>query len=299
MPCVPLLCSFRPLWLSAAVVSMVGCQALVGDLPEPVALSSDGGSTADGGRTASGGSGGNGGGVPTDGGGGGSPQSGGGSSAGGAGGSGGERDGAASGGAVVDPTDGGEGGDASVDGGGGVDGGGVDSGGAPGSGGTATGGSGGSATGGSGGTGGGTGGATGGAGGATGGAGGKGTGGTGTCTTDFDNDGYIAKACGGNDCDDTDFDAKPGQTAFPQDARNSGGYDYNCDNVITKDPTLNRTVNCGVVFSACPTTAQGYFGANAADVPQCGAAASWGTCVKSGGLLCEKVPVASVKMGCR
>jgi hypothetical protein len=292
--------SIRPLWLSAVVVLIAGCEALVGELPEPAELAGGGGSS-DGGKTGTGGkagSGGKGDGGASDGGGGGSPQSGGGSSAGGLGGSGGYRDGGGStGGAVVDPPDGGDGGDGSVDGGGTIGSGGAASGG---TGGTGTGGTGtgGTGTGGTGTGGTSTGGATGGSGGATGGTGGKGTGGAVTCSIDFDNDGFISKACGGTDCDDTDYDAKPGQTAFPQDARTSGGYDYNCDNVLTKDPALNRTVNCGVVLASCPTTAQGYFGTNAADVPQCGASASWGTCVKTAGLLCEKVPAAPVKMGC-
>jgi hypothetical protein len=36
------------------------------------------------------------------------------------------------------------------------------------------------------------------------------------------------------DCDDADADAFPGQTAFFPTPRASGGYDYNCDAVETK-----------------------------------------------------------------
>ena len=46
---------------------------------------------------------------------------------------------------------------------------------------------------------------------------------------DADGDGHAAKACGGDDCDDADPKAHPGQTDFFSDKSPTVGFDYDCD----------------------------------------------------------------------
>jgi hypothetical protein len=299
MSYVPALRARGPLWLSAVVVLVGGCQALVGDLPDPADLSGSGGGVSSGGKTGKAGSGGNGGGGTTDGGGGIAPESGGGPGSGGAGGVG--SGGLSVGGTSVDPPDGGDGGDGSVG----------DGGNANGSGGTASGGTGGAvssggvsgsggaaATGGSVTASGGTGGASGGTGGASGGTGGKGTGGSVTCTIDVDQDGYISKACGGPDCDDSDEFVRPNQTAYFDKASKGGIFDYNCNNSIELDPALNRKNNCGLLGSGCNRPEAYLVGTG--PVPACGNAAPWGTCKDEVlGLSCSNSPRVNMTMACK
>jgi hypothetical protein len=136
----------------------------------------------------------------------------------------------------------------------------------------------------SGGSGGGSAGAGGGAGGGTGGGAGAGgsTGGSGGCASppcDCDGDGYLAEgsSCAGNDCDDGDPDAHPGQTGwFTTPRKTAGGFDYDCNGTVELEFT--SVISC--VVALCPTT-QGYFGTT----PQCGQAADWGDCT---GALCQK-----------
>lgn len=294
--------SIRPLWLTAAVLLVAGCEALVGDLPDPMEPSGDGGNGSNGGSTGSGGGDGSGGsngkggsGGEGDGGSGGrgsggASESGGGTSAGGAGGTHGDG-GASSGGVGGGVPDGGDGGDAG--GSGGFSG----SGGESGGGGAASGGGGGTGDGGSGVTGG----ATGTGGGATGGAtatGGTGTGGSVTCTNDADNDTFISKACGGPDCDDSDEFVRPNQTAYFDKASKGGTFDYNCNNSIELDPALNKKNNCGLLGSGCNRPEAYLVGTG--PVPACGQSAPWGTCKDEVlGLSCSNAPRVSIAMACR
>jgi len=73
---------------------------------------------------------------------------------------------------------------------------------------------------------------------------------------DNDGDGYdaISADCPtGDDCDDTDADAHPGQTNFYSSARNGGGYDYDCDaGEEMRYPTVY-----GGSFSVCNSRSDG------------------------------------------
>ena len=54
------------------------------------------------------------------------------------------------------------------------------------------------------------------------------------CAVDADQDGYISTLFGGNDCDDSNPDVRPNQTAFFSEPTASGSFDYNCDGQLTK-----------------------------------------------------------------
>jgi len=99
-----------------------------------------------------------------------------------------------------------------------------------------------------------------------------------TCYPDDDSDGYYAKTGGlycamcppgsasspGNDCCDSDNQAKPGQTAYFQSANACGSFDYNCSGSNEKDTSstcCNSCTECsgygsctkcsGYTYSAC------------------------------------------------
>lgn len=75
----------------------------------------------------------------------------------------------------------------------------------------------------------------------------------GACDTDADDDGHVSIACGGDDCDDTDNRAYPGQTQGFGTPRNGGGsgdedYDFNCSGTNTL--FLTTMSSCGVCVVA-------------------------------------------------
>lgn len=142
--------------------------------------------------------------------------------------------------------------------------------------------------------------ATGGAAGQAGAAGASGTSGAGGsggsgCSDpcDCDNDGARAAnvQCNGNDCDDHDPDAKPGQSSYFGKASSnpSVGFDFNCNGAQDRDPTLDKLVTCsGLSLGACDTATQGFIDSE----PACGKSGSWGTC-KKGTLNCIANPIGS------
>jgi hypothetical protein len=115
---------------------------------------------------------------------------------------------------------------------------------------------------------------------------------------DCDGDGFGAIGCAGDtgdDCDDTDRDAFPGQTAYFDHPRNDGSssFDYDCDDKVTAKFT--DTVTCSVAVLDCPNEAvQGYTDG----IPQCGQQANFGHC-KQQNLQCVKVVLTQKKQECR
>ena len=84
---------------------------------------------------------------------------------------------------------------------------------------------------------------------------------------DADGDGYYSVASGGNDCDDSDARAHPNQTMFFTTQRISGGFDYNCDTIETRQfPNIG---NCAFMSGTCTLT-PGWV----STVPPCGQAAN-------------------------
>jgi hypothetical protein len=76
---------------------------------------------------------------------------------------------------------------------------------------------------------------------------------------DADGDGYTSKACGGNDCNDSDKQAHPGQTLFfTMPMSGTMSFDYNCDGVETPEfqyvkcvsPCMTKT-NVFLTDAAC------------------------------------------------
>jgi hypothetical protein len=139
----------------------------------------------------------------------------------------------------------------------------------------------------------------GGSGGVTGGTGGVSGAGGGACQSppcDCDGDGYLDKggSCGGDDCDDADNRAHPGQGEFyDSQSKGVGGFDFDCDG--TPLPKFH-VVNCGVGLLACPPPAQG--DGYEAPVPSCGVEAMYVKCVMSGAV-CVKQNTSPLKMPCK
>jgi hypothetical protein len=128
-------------------------------------------------------------------------------------------------------------------------------------------------------------------------SGGTGAGGDPSCPMpcDCDADGARDESgqCGGADCDDHDPLVKPGQKLFFTTPSSKVGFDYDCSKTYERDPSLDRTIDCLVSLGQCEKTFQAYL----ADVPECGKAASWGTC--KGTIACEKDPRTQQTMACR
>jgi hypothetical protein len=69
------------------------------------------------------------------------------------------------------------------------------------------------------------------------------------CDADGDGAARDDAQCGGDDCDDSDARVKPGQTAFFDTPRASGGFDFDCDGVETT--FVPTACGCGdVVFES-------------------------------------------------
>lgn len=95
----------------------------------------------------------------------------------------------------------------------------------------------------------------------------------------------------GGDCDDTDNKVRPDQTLFSVYPSNSGGFDYNCNDVIEKAESL---ASCTYNGSSCD-----YVPGFVNSLPACG---QWGThsagCAQNG-TICTVTNAASQKMACR
>lgn len=113
-------------------------------------------------------------------------------------------------------------------------------------------------------------------------------GGDGGDPCDEDNDGYKAQgACGGNDCNDHDPRANPGQTQFITDVPDAAPWgDWNCDNTV--DYQYKTPVACTAGL-AC-NTAEGFTTSEG-----CGISGPYVTC--SG--LCALADAGTRTQGCR
>ncbi len=121
------------------------------------------------------------------------------------------------------------------------------------------------------------------------GSGGTGSGGTGACDPcDCDDDGYQNETCDGGggaapDCDDSDWDANPGQMGFFAEARNIGGFDYDCDNATEREYPTPLDTCPAIQLGACDPK-QGFL----SPLPACGTEGPWAVCQKTqSGLGCE------------
>jgi hypothetical protein len=80
-----------------------------------------------------------------------------------------------------------------------------------------------------------------------------GTGGVDCTNPDGDHDGHDAVECGGDDCDDGDDRAYPGQTDyFSTERKTKGGYNFDCDPDGNETP-LYGTTACNAI-GQCPLT---------------------------------------------
>ena len=110
---------------------------------------------------------------------------------------------------------------------------------------------------------------------------------------DVDGDGSLAKsaACGGDDCDDADEDAHPGQSDYFTSPRVSGGYDYDCDG--KSEPEFSGELDCSALLSACE-------GEGFSSPPACGGSGTWIRCesILLPILLCNPETVDTRQMPC-
>jgi hypothetical protein len=114
---------------------------------------------------------------------------------------------------------------------------------------------------------------------------------------DADDDGFLAEneACGGDDCDDADEDAHPGQADFFISPRASGGYDYDCDG--TAEPEVTDPLDCSLLLDT-DCNGEGYSGS----LPDCGEPGAWIQCAPTLlplSLVCEPEADGTREMGCR
>lgn len=107
---------------------------------------------------------------------------------------------------------------------------------------------------------------------------------------DCDDDGVFARgACGGNDCDDADADAWPGQTEYFFDERAGGGWDYDCSGAIERE---HDAVDCSGIPS-CDTMVQGFLVVE----PECGTRQDWGKC-EAPSLVCQPSKISTEPVRC-
>jgi hypothetical protein len=105
---------------------------------------------------------------------------------------------------------------------------------------------------------------------------------------DFDQDGYKAVACGGDDCCDQDNRAHPGDTSYFTSPDECGSFDYDCDG--TQEPEFAE-VNCMLGLLSC--SGDGFD----KTPPACGVVATFDRC-DLGLLTCNTSP-SQVAQGCR
>lgn len=117
--------------------------------------------------------------------------------------------------------------------------------------------------------------------------------GSGGCC-DCDGDTYAAKGppCNGDDCDDADNRAHPGQTTPYDTPSPSNGYDFDCNGQTIPEHT--KKLDCGLGVALCPPpTTQGYL----ATPPACGQSGDWGYCTNDG-IACKPTVAESRKQKC-
>lgn len=95
----------------------------------------------------------------------------------------------------------------------------------------------------------------------------------------------------GGDCDDADFDAKPGQTLYSVYPTNSGGYDYNCNGVIEKETLV---ASCTYNGSSCD-----YVPGFVNSLPACGGFGTNSTGCEQVGTTCTVTQGNLIRMACR
>ena len=125
------------------------------------------------------------------------------------------------------------------------------------------------------------------------GAGGASGGGGGACLKgpcDCDGDDFVSAFCSqGDDCDDSDPVAHPGQTAWFDVKRKDGqGFDYNCDG--NEDREFSELACGGLSNLLCSQQADGFH----KPAPPCGESGSFGKC-KWSGLSCVNDVTSSSK----
>lgn len=112
--------------------------------------------------------------------------------------------------------------------------------------------------------------------------GGAGSGGCGEMGFDDDADGYQNSVCGG-DCDDSDANAYPWQQSFYSAARNSGGFDYDCDGQVTlRWGELHEGCSLDPAMQACVGSGWTSPDMNTAFLPGCGQSAAYAFCEFTG-----------------
>jgi hypothetical protein len=116
---------------------------------------------------------------------------------------------------------------------------------------------------------------------------------------DCDGDGHLAAGlCGGDDCDDHDPKAYPGEPVYyaTADADPMVGFDWDCSGTAERNPQLVKTVNCGLIGLPC-TADTGFLTATTA--PSCGQSGKWGTCKQQGVGCVEDVIEPNKVMTCK
>lgn len=117
--------------------------------------------------------------------------------------------------------------------------------------------------------------------------------GGGSCC-DCDGDQVLAKGiCGGTDCDDHDDRVYPGEPIYYGEPTSDPtlGFDWDCSGTAEQDPTLLKTVDCGVIGLPC-AAGTGFL---AKVPPACGESAPWGSCMQDG-LGCVPAVVEQAKV---
>jgi hypothetical protein len=112
------------------------------------------------------------------------------------------------------------------------------------------------------------------------------------CDQDQDMALALGGACGGQDCDDEDPRAHPGQgylTALPRATTMYG--DWNCNHVIEKQFPTN--VNCGASITNCDATS-GFM-----DDPACGTAGMFVQCMTMNVIFCVVGSSSMQLQGCK
>lgn len=121
----------------------------------------------------------------------------------------------------------------------------------------------------------------------------SGSGGAVNCDVDKDN--HKSKQCGGDDCDDNDDRAYPGQIGwFSISPTNTNkDWDFNCDNMETQEFTMADVCNAG---GQCPMTNL-YVGI--VTPPACGMSGPWGNCESANLVSCApKTPLMNKVQAC-
>jgi hypothetical protein len=113
---------------------------------------------------------------------------------------------------------------------------------------------------------------------------------------DCDGDGHPAPGpCGGDDCDDSDGFAFPGEPAYYIHPNRTVGFDWDCNGSLERDPELDKTISCAQMTPPCGGE-QGYL---VPAPPACGETAPWGGCKQQGVLCVSDIIDQSRPMACK